>query len=166
LIDNGGFYQHLQPLRYPWPLINKPAAQNNPPPPATTIPPFGNRDELPQCAVSCGILYEANGACVPPALPTNAASVYEGCFCNYPAVAAFRTSGATAGVCEQFCDSNGASSIAQWFTGLCNISPNGGGNDGGPAGVPATPTLTNGGMPTGDTSGSNGGSSNSNNGDW
>lgn len=85
--------------------------------PITTIPPFA---ALPSCATLCGHLYDANGACVPPAATTAAASVYTSCFCNYADLAPFKTG--TAGVCDSACtaDAGGLSSIQSWFTSMCN----------------------------------------------
>ncbi|EQL00643.1 hypothetical protein OCS_03646 [Ophiocordyceps sinensis CO18] len=44
--------------------------------PITTIPPFNDAGKLPDCAKRCGPLYDANGACVPPAAPEAAAGSY------------------------------------------------------------------------------------------
>ncbi|ETS87013.1 hypothetical protein PFICI_00841 [Pestalotiopsis fici W106-1] len=84
--------------------------------PTTTVVPFS---ALPSCAVSCGPLYDANGACVPPAAATANAVVYDQCFCSYSALQAF--SSTTAGVCDAACtgEADGLSSIQSWFTSFC-----------------------------------------------
>ncbi|KAF7549621.1 hypothetical protein G7Z17_g6274 [Cylindrodendrum hubeiense] len=41
---------------------------------STTIVPFTNTALLPSCAAACGPLYDANGACVPPAVDAAVAS--------------------------------------------------------------------------------------------
>ncbi|PKK46815.1 hypothetical protein CI102_10998 [Trichoderma harzianum] len=89
--------------------------------PITTIVPFGNRALLPACAAACGHLYDANGACVPPAIPTNSPAVYTSCFCFDSRLAPFSTT--TAGVCDQACtaEPNGLASITNWYHSVCNI---------------------------------------------
>ncbi|KAH6608465.1 hypothetical protein Trco_001811 [Trichoderma cornu-damae] len=105
--------------------------------PITTIVPFGNRAALPECAVSCGHLYDANGACVPPAVPTNSPAVYTSCFCADPRLAAFSTT--TGGVCDSACtaDPNGLASITQWYHSICNIQ-----NVAAPTSATTTTTTT------------------------
>ncbi|KAK4248215.1 hypothetical protein C7999DRAFT_40620 [Corynascus novoguineensis] len=93
----------------------------------TLIPPAPT---LPACVSSCGVLYDVNGGCVPPAVPAADASVYESCFCNDPRLAAFKTG--PNGVCDAAC-TNAAdlTSIRDWFTGFCNNAGDGnGGNNG------------------------------------
>ncbi|PFH63433.1 hypothetical protein XA68_10024 [Ophiocordyceps unilateralis] len=87
--------------------------------PITTIPPFTDVARLPDCAKSCGPLYDANGACVPPAAPQSDAAAYTACFCSHAKVAPF--SRGTAGVCDAACTANqaGLQSIASWFQGIC-----------------------------------------------
>ncbi|KAK5988575.1 hypothetical protein PT974_10059 [Cladobotryum mycophilum] len=90
--------------------------------PITTIVPFNDRAQLPACAVSCGHLYDANGACVPPAVPQQQPQGYTDCFCADPRLAPFST--ATAGVCDNACtaEPNGLSSITAWYHSLCKIN--------------------------------------------
>ncbi|CAK7210806.1 hypothetical protein SBRCBS47491_000903 [Sporothrix bragantina] len=85
--------------------------------PITTLMPFAS---LPACATNCGHLYDANGACVPPAAPTGAVSQYASCFCNNALISAFSTG--TAGVCDDACttDAGGLSSIHVWFSSYCS----------------------------------------------
>ncbi|GFP57848.1 hypothetical protein ACSS6W_007287 [Trichoderma asperelloides] len=89
--------------------------------PITTIVPFGNIQKLPACAAACGHLYDANGACVPPAVPTNSPAVYTSCFCFDSRLAPFSTT--TAGVCDDACTANpsGLASITNWYHSVCNI---------------------------------------------
>ncbi|KAL6693999.1 hypothetical protein J3F84DRAFT_378323 [Trichoderma pleuroticola] len=89
--------------------------------PITTIVPFGNRALLPACAAGCGHLYDANGACVPPAIPTNSPAVYTSCFCYDSRLTAFSTT--TAGVCDNACtaEPNGLASITSWYHSICNV---------------------------------------------
>lgn len=94
----------------------------------TTIPPFADTKVLPACAANCGPLYDANGACVPPAAAQAEASVYTGCFCSHNGVKALST--ATAGVCDDACQGNDLSSIAGWFRDMCKVK-NDNGNNGG-----------------------------------
>lgn len=83
--------------------------------PVTTIIPFA---ELPSCAAQCYPFYDANGACVPPNVPTAAPSVYDACFCNFGSLQPFKTG--TSGVCDSACDDpSNLSSIQGWFTSLC-----------------------------------------------
>ncbi|PHH73817.1 hypothetical protein CDD80_3550 [Ophiocordyceps camponoti-rufipedis] len=87
--------------------------------PITTIPPFADTAKLPDCAKACGPLYDANGACVPPAAPQADPAAYTACFCNHAKVAPF--SKGTAGVCDAACTANqaGLQSIAGWFQSIC-----------------------------------------------
>ncbi|KAI1423638.1 hypothetical protein F5Y12DRAFT_716121 [Xylaria sp. FL1777] len=85
--------------------------------PSTTIVPFG---ALPSCAVDCGALYDANGACVPPVNTATDENSWDTCFCAYGSLQPLK-SGAN-DVCNGACaaDSKGLSSIQSWFTSLCN----------------------------------------------
>ncbi|KAF4589720.1 integral membrane protein [Ophiocordyceps camponoti-floridani] len=87
--------------------------------PITTIPPFADTAKLPDCARACGPLYDANGACVPPAAPQSDPAAYTACFCSHAKVAPF--SKGTAGVCDAACTANqaGLQSIAGWFQSIC-----------------------------------------------
>ncbi|PON27169.1 hypothetical protein TGAM01_v204118 [Trichoderma gamsii] len=89
--------------------------------PITTIVPFGNLQKLPACAAACIHLYDANGACVPPAVPSNNPSAYTSCFCFDPRLTAFSTT--TGGVCDTACTANpsGLSSITSWYHSMCNV---------------------------------------------
>ncbi|WYZ42486.1 hypothetical protein EsH8_VI_000185 [Colletotrichum jinshuiense] len=117
---------------------------------STTIMPFA---QLPSCAQNCGVLFDANGACVPPAVATADAGTYDNCFCSFGALQPWKT--AASGVCEYAgCDAAGFSSIQGWFTSFCNSA----------AGA-ATQSSSSAGSTT--TSGSSKGSSSSGNGgDW
>ncbi|CAK7199288.1 hypothetical protein SEUCBS139899_001963 [Sporothrix eucalyptigena] len=86
--------------------------------PITTLVPFAS---LPACATNCGHLYDANGACVPPAAATGDTAQYASCFCNDAQVAPFSTG--TAGVCDDACttDSGGLESIHVWFSSYCSV---------------------------------------------
>ncbi|KAH8675958.1 hypothetical protein BX600DRAFT_190692 [Xylariales sp. PMI_506] len=85
--------------------------------PITTVVPF---TALPSCATLCGPLYDANGACVPPAAATADANTYDECFCQYGALQPFEST--TAGVCDSACtaDTGGLSSIQSWFVSFCS----------------------------------------------
>ncbi|KAL7629482.1 hypothetical protein AAE478_001002 [Parahypoxylon ruwenzoriense] len=85
--------------------------------PVTTVVPFAS---LPSCAVRCGPLYDANGACVPPAAPSSDENTYNSCFCAYDSLQPF--SRGTSGVCDDACtaDNAGLSGIQSWFTSFCN----------------------------------------------
>ncbi|KAI0176147.1 hypothetical protein GGR52DRAFT_347251 [Hypoxylon sp. FL1284] len=87
------------------------------PQPVTTIVPFGS---LPSCAGQCGPLYDANGACVPPAAPQSDEVTYDKCFCAYDSLQPFKQG--TSGVCDAGCaaDPGGLTSIQNWFTSFCN----------------------------------------------
>ncbi|CAK7272344.1 hypothetical protein SEPCBS57363_005083 [Sporothrix epigloea] len=84
--------------------------------PVTTLMPFAS---LPSCATNCGHLYDANGACVPPAVTSGPVAQYASCFCNNALIAPFSTG--TAGVCDDACtaDAGGLSSIHVWFSSYC-----------------------------------------------
>lgn len=75
---------------------------------------------LPACAAQCGPLYDANGACVPPAAPAADEDTYDSCFCSYDTLQPFNQG--ASGVCDSACpaDPNGLSGIQSWFTGFCN----------------------------------------------
>ncbi|KID86464.1 integral membrane protein [Metarhizium guizhouense ARSEF 977] len=126
-----------------------------------TIVPFNDISKLPACANACGPLWDANGACVPPALPTADASTYESCFCADSRIAPFSTGGG-ANVCPNACPGNpqGLSSIGNWFTSFCNGKA--------PKNTPQT-TGTNTAAETnaaGSSGSNNGGSNSGNGGDW
>ncbi|KAK7908147.1 hypothetical protein PG985_015450 [Apiospora marii] len=85
--------------------------------PATTVVPFAS---LPSCATLCGPLYDANGACVPPAAPQGDADTYNKCFCQNSKLQPFyqgSTGVCGTGVCDA--DPNGLSGIQSWFTKFC-----------------------------------------------
>ncbi|KAL7942543.1 hypothetical protein V8C42DRAFT_331310 [Trichoderma barbatum] len=105
--------------------------------PVTTIVPFGNRALLPPCAAACGHLYDANGACVPPVVPSNTVGAYIDCFCYDPRLTAFAST--TAGVCDSACtdDPKGLASITAWYHSICSIQP----NQGGPGKPSSTSTV-------------------------
>ncbi|KAK3941119.1 hypothetical protein QBC46DRAFT_110314 [Diplogelasinospora grovesii] len=114
----------------------------------TTVFPV---QSLPACVSSCGVLFDVNGACVPPAQPTAAASVYDSCFCNDARLAPFKTG--TAGVCDNACTATPTDlgSIQAWYTSLCaNIAQVGG--DGA-----TTTTSSSGGATAGASSNGGGG---------
>ncbi|KAI1382040.1 hypothetical protein F4677DRAFT_12912 [Hypoxylon crocopeplum] len=85
--------------------------------PVTTVVPFSS---LPSCAVRCGPLYDANGACVPPVAAQADENTYDSCFCAYNSLQPFKQG--TSGVCDSACtgDNAGLSSIQGWFTSFCN----------------------------------------------
>ncbi|KAB5580122.1 hypothetical protein GE09DRAFT_1050726 [Coniochaeta sp. 2T2.1] len=119
----------------------------------TTLVPFAS---LPGCAANCGVLYDVNGACVPPAAPAADVGTYDACFCNDARLAAY--SSTSAGACDAACAAtpDAAGSIQAWYTGLC------GGNNGG---VVQT-TTTDGTSSTGTSSPNGGGSKNNGGGTW
>ncbi|KAM3526037.1 hypothetical protein MY4038_007026 [Beauveria bassiana] len=122
--------------------------------PVTTIVPFGDRNKLPACAVSCKALYDANANCVPPVIPSGPVSNYEACFCINQNVVALST--ATDAVCNDVCsgEQGGQSSVASWFGSLCHVTATGG--------TTKTTTSATGGA----TGTSNTSSSNKKSGDW
>ncbi|KHN98955.1 uncharacterized protein MAM_03417 [Metarhizium album ARSEF 1941] len=85
------------------------------------IVPFNDINKLPACARACGPLWDANGACVPPAVAAADAGTYESCFCADSRVAPFSTGGG-ANICPNACPGNpqGLSSIGNWFSSFCN----------------------------------------------
>ncbi|KAJ2899560.1 uncharacterized protein MKZ38_002993 [Zalerion maritima] len=86
--------------------------------PTTTIVPFAS---LPSCATNCGPLYDANGACVPPAAAEADETTYEQCFCDYSELQGLLND-PPSDVCNGACsgDSEGYTSIRDWFTSLRN----------------------------------------------
>ncbi|KAI1459123.1 hypothetical protein F4805DRAFT_102464 [Annulohypoxylon moriforme] len=116
--------------------------------PVTTVVPFAS---LPSCAVQCGPLYDANGACVPPAAAQADETTYDSCFCKYDSLQPF--SKGTSGVCDNACTGNaaGLSSIQGWFTSFCAKA--------------ATATTSSSSSTSTSTSGSSS-SNNSGGGDW
>ncbi|KAK0748337.1 hypothetical protein B0T21DRAFT_20979 [Apiosordaria backusii] len=102
--------------------------------------------QLPACVKECGVLYDVNGACVPPAAPRADTSVYNSCFCNDPRLAAWKTG--TTGVCSNACASDPSSytKIQQWFSGYCaNVQPTAAGQTTGTSTATARPAENNGG---------------------
>ncbi|KAL2270288.1 hypothetical protein VTJ83DRAFT_2472 [Remersonia thermophila] len=75
---------------------------------------------LPTCVTSCGVLFDVNGACVPPAKPTANAITYGTCFCDDPRVTPFATG--TTGVCDEACaaNPNDLTAIRNWYTSYCD----------------------------------------------
>lgn len=82
----------------------------------TTLVPFAS---LPSCVAQCGVLYDVNGACVPPAVATADAGTYDACFCKDARLAVYST--ATAGPCDAACATEPAAlgSIQGWYTSFC-----------------------------------------------
>ncbi|KAI1263130.1 hypothetical protein F5Y18DRAFT_142705 [Xylariaceae sp. FL1019] len=122
--------------------------------PSTTIVPFAS---LPSCALNCGPLYDANGACVPPTNPSTDENSWDTCFCAYGSLQAFK-SGAS-GVCDSVCTGTAATditSIQGWFTSLCNQA----------AAVTSSTTSSGAGSTGTSGSGSNSGDSSSGGGNW
>ncbi|KAF6822603.1 integral membrane protein [Colletotrichum plurivorum] len=120
--------------------------------PTTTLMPFA---QLPACAQNCGVLFDANGACVPPAAPETNEATYENCFCSFGALQPWK-SGPT-GVCEYAnCDAAGFSSIQGWFTSMCNAVE----------GVTQTSSSSSATGSSGSSRGSSGSSNSGNGGDW
>ena len=119
--------------------------------------PFGS---LPACAADCGILYDANGGCVPPAVDT----VDNSCFCSFN-----RLSPWFQGPSEQLCPEAGCgeadyASIQSWYTSYCNSATAGGGGGNNEGEDQQTTTTST------DASGATGAGSSSQNqgpgGDW
>ncbi|TDZ41489.1 hypothetical protein CTRI78_v009593 [Colletotrichum trifolii] len=120
---------------------------------STTLVPFA---QLPACAEKCGVLFDANGACVPPAVPAADETTYDNCMCNFGALQPWKT--AATGVCEYAgCDAAGFSSIQGWFTSMCNSV------QGGATQSSASSAATN---TSGSSKGSSSSSSSGNGGDW
>ncbi|KAF9873813.1 integral membrane protein [Colletotrichum karsti] len=108
--------------------------------------------QLPSCAQQCGVLFDANGACVPPAAAQADETTYEKCFCSFGALQPWKT--AATGVCEYAgCDAAGFSSIQGWFTGMCNA-------------VDGAVQTSSSASATSTSSGSKGSSNSGNGGDW
>ncbi|QUC19365.1 uncharacterized protein UV8b_03606 [Ustilaginoidea virens] len=82
-----------------------------------TIVPFDDPNKFPSCAKACQPLWDANGGCVPPAIPTADVSTYDSCFCANGKVAPFMN--AATGVCDAACPPQGLSSIAHWYSTFC-----------------------------------------------
>lgn len=89
-----------------------------------TLVPFAN---LPACVRDCGVLYDVNGGCVPPAKPQGDAGTYTGCFCADPRLAILNQG--VSGVCDAPCAANPAAltSVRDWYTSLCANAPKPGG---------------------------------------
>jgi len=118
--------------------------------PDTTLVPFTT---LPACLTSCGVLFDVNGACVPPGAPTAAPEVYDSCFCNDARLTAYSTG--TNGPCDAVCAAtpDALASLQGWYTGFC-------------ANKGAVQTTTTTGGSSTSTSSPNGGSSNKGGGTW
>jgi hypothetical protein len=111
----------------------------------TDIVPFAF---LPSCAQLCGPLYDAQGACSPPA----AKSVDKTCFCSYATLQPFRTG--TLNVCSATtcsADPGGLLNIQQWFISYCGVDSNGN------SGTATTTTTSTGSTPTSTSGSSTGG---------
>ncbi|KAI2635319.1 hypothetical protein GGS21DRAFT_75875 [Xylaria nigripes] len=85
--------------------------------PSTTIVPFAS---LPSCAVKCGPLFDANGACVPPTNPSTDQQNWDSCFCAYSSLQPLKTG--PSDICNGNCNSDpqALASIQGWFTSLCD----------------------------------------------
>ncbi len=79
---------------------------------------------LPACAQGCTLLQQAQGACVPPAVPAGDQAAAQGCFCQSAYLRTLYQS--PNGVCDAFCGQPDLVSIQGWYVGLCQ------------AGVPTT----------------------------
>lgn len=107
-------------------------------PPDQTIVPFAT---LPDCAASCGLLFDVQGACSPPQV--QAAST-KSCFCSDSRLTALKTS--NTGVCDAAgCDATGLGQIQTWYKNLCggttsNTSPTTTGSTAAGTGVSAGTT--------------------------
>ena len=74
------------------------------------IVPFST---LPACANKCGPLFDAQGACTPPAI----ASTDQNCFCSYTTLQGLYSSAVD--ICNGNCDAASLQSVQQWFTSYC-----------------------------------------------
>jgi hypothetical protein len=126
--------------------------------PQQTIVPFST---LPACAAECYPLYNAQGACSPPIVPSTSSL---SCFCAYGSLQPFYTT--TAGVCDGACpnDPNGLSGIQSWFQGLCAKGTSQTTATGGSS--TATTSSTDSGTAAPVNGGGSGASSGSSNGPW
>lgn len=121
--------------------------------PTTTLFPVAN---LPACVSSCGPLFDANGACVPPNIP----SVDNNCFCDYNALSPWHQG--ASGVCvDAPCSPDEFSSLQSWYTSYCS-SATAAGADAGNGGTTTTTNTGGATTPTGTRSSANQGPG----GDW
>ncbi|KAK0632772.1 hypothetical protein B0T14DRAFT_491066 [Immersiella caudata] len=95
---------------------------------------------LPSCLPQCGVLYDVNGGCAAPGIPSVGS-----CFCNDPRLAPFST-GIT-GVCAPggCTDANDLSSIQRWYTSFCGNQANVATTTGAGAGQTAVSSSNGGG---------------------
>lgn len=108
-----------------------------------TLVPFA---QLPACVKDCGVLYDVNGGCVPPAKPQGPESQYQACICGDARLAVLNQG--VSGVCDGPCAANppALTSVRDWFTNYCAN-----------AAQPGAPTTeTQGGQTTGGAGGSSG----------
>lgn len=112
----------------------------------TTIIPFNDISKLPACAVGCGPLYDANGACVPPAVKAGGPADWSKCLCYQEKL--FPLVNQPAAVCPNACAGfpAGSTSLASWYKTLCSDGPafktNPGGGNNNPQTTGAGTTST------------------------
>ena len=105
------------------------AAAQAPNTPNTILPA-----SLPACAQTCGVLQQAQSACLPPAAPATGPNSYQVCFCQSGYLTALRAgTGSVPNLCAPQCADADFQSIAQWYTGYCQQSGQGSGSAGGAA---------------------------------
>ncbi|RDL40053.1 uncharacterized protein BP5553_00032 [Venustampulla echinocandica] len=122
------------------------------------IVPF--KSSLPACASKCGPLFDVQGACAPPNIPTASSS----CFCGDARLAAFTTTSGTEGVssvcgatsCTQASD---LQSIKTWYQSFCKKDSGSGSGSGTTTTATPGATSTSSGSSTGKSSIGEGGKS-------
>ncbi|KAF1815008.1 hypothetical protein P152DRAFT_242265 [Eremomyces bilateralis CBS 781.70] len=85
--------------------------------------------KLPQCAVDCAALNQANTGCVPPSAPVTDQGIYQSCMCQSTFLVTLYST--PDGVCDAECTSSGdRQRLKEWYVGLCTggvvVTPAGG----------------------------------------
>lgn len=73
--------------------------------------------KLPDCAHQCAVLDQAEKNCVPPAAPVTDQGIYQSCLCQSALLTTLHSSGT---LCQQFCSTDDANKISQYYVALCN----------------------------------------------
>jgi hypothetical protein len=96
---------------------------------------------LPSCALSCGLLTDAQKVCVPPAAPATDQATYKSCFCASDFLAGNLKQGKVDGLCQPECNAADMGRVLEWFNGFCG-APATGAVPAPIAPVVGTPTVT------------------------
>ncbi|KAI9728931.1 MAG: hypothetical protein M1828_000016 [Chrysothrix sp. TS-e1954] len=106
--------------------------------------------DLPACARNCGLLNQAQTACVPPAAAKATQQQYESCFCQSAYLTPLKSS---PNLCQSVCTSaSDNTQIQSWYSNLCSKGVGAAGGNGAAA-TPTAAAVTASSPPTTDANG-------------